>query len=97
MKISKDIRYTLSTYRTFLKKESSETKKMLSVFRDLLHKEIGGDKTPTEEEVKEAILKLKDVGKLAALMPLVLLPGSILTIPILIKLGKKYNIDILPK
>ncbi|MEA3289309.1 MAG: hypothetical protein U9Q04_03920 [Campylobacterota bacterium] len=79
-----------------MKKESHETKKMIIVFKDLLHKELGGDKNPTEEEIKKAILKLKNVGKIAALMPLVVLPGSVLTIPLLVKLGKRYNIEILP-
>ena len=87
---------TLSTYRKFIKRESNQTKEMLITFKDLLHKQLGGKKHPTEEEVKEAIKQLKDVGKIAGLLPLVLLPGSVLTIPILIKLGKRYNIDILP-
>jgi hypothetical protein len=87
---------TLSIYRKFLKRETTQTKEMLLIFKDLLHKQLGANKNPTEDEIKEAIKQLKDIGKIAGLIPLVLLPGSILTIPILVKLGKKYNIDILP-
>jgi len=87
---------TLSIYRKFIKRESCQTKEMIIVFKDLLHNQLGGKVSPSENDVKEAIKQLKDVGKIAGLLPLVLLPGSILTIPILIKLGKRYNIDILP-
>jgi len=87
---------TLSIYRKFIKKESSQTKEMIIVFKDLLHKQLGGNSNPSEEDIKEAVKQLKDVGKIAGLLPLVLLPGSILTIPILVKLGKRYNINILP-
>ena len=97
MNIKKEVITTLSNYRKFIKKESTQTKEMLVVFRDLLHKQLGGNKTPTEEDIIEAIDQLKDVGKIAALLPLILLPGSILTIPILVKLGKRYNINIMPK
>ena len=87
---------TLSIYRKFIKKESSQTKEMIIVFKDLLHKQLGGNSNPSEEDIKEAVKQLKDVAKIAGLLPLVLLPGSILTIPILVKLGKRYNINILP-
>ena len=80
----------------FIKKETIQTKDMVVTFKDLLHKQLGGNTDPSEEEVQDAIRQLKDVGKMTALLPLVAMPGSILTIPILIKLGKKYNIDILP-
>ena len=95
-KISSDVKITLIQYREFIKKESTQTQEMIIVFRDLLHKQLGGNKNPTEKEIRDAISQLKDVGKITALMPLVLLPGSILTIPLLVKLGKRYNIDILP-
>jgi len=96
MAIDQDIKDTLIKYRAFISRESSQTKDMLVVFSDLLQKQLGGNQNPTEEDIKEAVKQLKDVGKITALIPLVLLPGSVLTIPILVKLGKKYNIDILP-
>ncbi len=79
-----------------IKQESDLTKDMVITFKDLLHKQLGGNKNPTEEEIAEALDHLKDIGKITALLPLVALPGSVITIPLLVKLGKKYNIDILP-
>jgi len=42
-------------------------------------------------------MQLKDVGKITILLRLIVLSGSILTILLLVKIGKYYNIDILPK
>jgi len=92
----KKSRILLSRYATFIKKESTQTRDMVITFKHMLEKQLGGNKNPTPEEVKEALNQLKDVGKMTALLPLVALPGSVLTIPILVKIGKKYNIDILP-
>ncbi len=93
----KKLREELSKYLVIVKKESYHTRAMVITFKKLLHKQLGGKSNPTEEEVKEAIMQLKDVGKITALLPLIALPGSILTIPVLVKIGKYYNIDILPK
>lgn len=96
MKVTEDVKTALKSYRTIIARESTQTKQMLIVFKDMLHKELGGNTNPTEEEIKQAFKQLKGVGKIAALTPLLILPGSVLTIPILVKLGKRYNIDILP-
>lgn len=80
----------------FIKRESSETKEMVLVFKKLLHEKLGGNTNPTDEEIEEALKQLKDIGKMTALLPVVALPGSFITIPLLIKIGKKYNIDIFP-
>ena len=97
MNIRDEVITTLSNYRKFIQKESQQTKEMIVVFSDLLHKQLGGNKNPTEEDIKEAIEQLKDVGKIATLLPLLILPGTILIIPILIKLGERYNVNIMPK
>jgi len=93
----KKIKELLNNYLVFIKRESKQTRDMVLTFKELLHKQLGGKTNPTQQEIQEAIEQLKDLGKITALLPIVLLPGSVLTIPILIKLGKKYNIDILPK
>ncbi len=90
------IKDTLSKYRIFIRKETTQTKDMLITFRDLLHTQLGGNTNPSHEDIDDAIKQLKDVGKMAALLPLVAMPGSVLTIPILVKLGQRYNINILP-
>lgn len=95
--MNRNIKETLSSYRIFIQKETIHTKDMMITFKDLLHKQLGGNIDPSKEDIDEAISQLKDVAKMTALLPLVAMPGSILTIPILIKLGKRYNIDILPK
>lgn len=94
--MNNDIKEILQKYRSFLKQEGDHTKEMLITFRNLLHKQLGGNTNPTEQDIQEALMQLKNVGKMTALIPLIALPGSVLTIPILIKLGKRYNIDILP-
>ena len=78
------------------KRESIETKDMVYTYTKLLHKQIGGTNHPTEEEIQEAHKQLKDVGKIAALAPIVVLPGSFITIPLVIKIADKLGIDILP-
>ncbi|MEA2051060.1 MAG: hypothetical protein U9O56_10085 [Campylobacterota bacterium] len=97
MELKEDILNSIEKSKEFLQRESTQTKDMLLVFRDLLHKQLGGNKNPTDEEIEEAINQLKDVGKITALMPFLFLPESVLTIPLLVKLGKRYDIDILPK
>ena len=94
--MKKKIKTIFSNYSIFIKKETVQTKDMVITFRDLFHKQLGGNKNPTKQEIDDAIDQLKDVGKMTALLPLVAMPGSILTIPILVKLGRKYDIDILP-
>lgn len=94
--IMKKLRLVASKYFTFVKRESHQTKEMVITFKHLLHKQLGGKHDPSEKEIQEALEQLKDLGKITALLPLVALPGSVLTIPLLVKIGKKYNIDILP-
>lgn len=91
------IREELSKYFIIVKKESDHTRAMVVTFKKMLHKQLGGKSHPTQEEVQKAILQLKDVGKITALLPLIALPGSVLTIPVLVKIGRYYDIDILPK
>jgi ubiquitin C-terminal hydrolase len=97
MKKIQDFKNAITFYKEFAKVEASQTKEMLIVFRDLLHKELGGNKNPTQEEIQNALEQLKDVGKISVLIPLALLPASIITIPLLVKIGKRYGVDILPK
>lgn len=92
----KNLRTTMKHYRAFLKKESDQTRHMLVTFKEVLEKQMGGNKNPSQEDIDIAFEQLKDIGKITALLPLVALPGSVITIPLLIKLGKRYNIDILP-
>ncbi len=87
---------TFNSFKRFIRRESIQTKHMLITFKRLLHKQMGGKSQPTQEDIKEAIKQLKDVGRITILTPLLFLPGSVVTIPFLVKLGKRYGIDILP-
>lgn len=97
MKKIDELKKSYSFYKQFLKNEKDETKHMLLVFKDLLHKELGGNKNPTQDDIRKAVEQLKDVGKISVLLPLALLPASVITIPLLVKIGKRYGVDILPK
>ncbi len=81
----------------FVKRETKQTKEMVITFKQLLNHKIGDKEKPTKEDIEEALKQLQDLGKIALLLPVIALPGSIITIPLLIKLGRKYNIDILPR
>lgn len=88
-----NITYTLlKTTMVSLKEEGSESKEALKL---LLKKYKNKDKL-TEEETRFIIQQAKDIGKLSLLIPLVVLPGSPITIPILYKVSKKLNIDLTP-
>ena len=80
----------------FVKRETRQTKEMVLTFKQLLAHKLGDNEQPTKEEIEEALKQLQDLGKMSLLLPVIALPGSIITIPLLIKIAKKYNIDILP-
>jgi len=92
----KKIKKSLYIYKKIIRRETIQTKKMLITFKIILEKQMGGKSEPSKEDIKEAIKQLKDVGKITILTPLLFLPGSVVTIPLLVKIGKRYGIDILP-
>jgi hypothetical protein len=83
--------------KIFVRKETFETKEMTIVFKQVIKYKISKKHLPpSKEEIDKALKQLSDIGKISILTPLVLLPGSVITIPILVKVLKKYNINILP-
>jgi len=75
--------------------EASETKDMAhSFFRMLEHKLDLHDRTepPSEEEVKEAIEQLKDVGRFSVFTTAVILPGGAVSLIGLEMLARKFGI-----
>jgi len=75
-----------------LKEEGVETIEALSIIKtSILKKE-----KINEKDIMKIIEQSKDVVKLTLLIPLAILPGSPITIPILYKIANKYNIDITP-
>lgn len=79
-----------------LKQERSETQDMMRTFFTLLTQKLPSGRQPEPEEVKAAIEQLKDVNRMAGLLVLASMPGSVVTLPILCKLANKYGIEIMP-
>lgn len=81
-----------------LKYERDETKKMIKTFFLQLKKKVGDDVDIEPEEIKQAAEQLLQVGKLAAIAPIFIMPGGGTTTAILYTLGKKFfDVSILPK
>ena len=79
-----------------LKQERSETREMMKTFLILLTQKLPSGRQPEPEEIKAAIEQLKDVNRMAGLLVLASMPGSIVTLPVLCKLANKYGIEIMP-
>ena len=75
-----------------LEVESKETTQML----DIYYKYVSGEKL-NKDELSKANDQLKDVLKGIGALGVFALPGGILAIAFLVKIGKMFNIDILPK
>lgn len=76
-------------------KEAEETEKMALSFFKLLEAKLdlsGRKEPPTEEEVKEAIEQLKDVGRFSFFTTMVILPGGVVSLLGLELLARKFGI-----
>ncbi len=76
--------------------EARETREMAHAFYSLLeHKLNLHDRTepPTEDEVKEAIEQLKDVGRFSVFTTAVILPGGAISLLGLEMLARKFGIN----
>jgi len=79
-----------------LNEERVETKEMMSTFSSLLTQHLPNGRQPTNKELKGAIEQLKDVHRMAALLIISIVPGSVITLPAIYALGKKFGVEILP-
>jgi hypothetical protein len=78
--------------------ERKETSHMIRTFLMMLKDKLKHTENVTDEDVQAAVYQLRQVGKLAAIAPLFLMPGGGTTTAVLYMLGKKFfNISILPK
>ena len=83
---------SLNKLKNILASESQETTEMLEIYR----KYAAGEEVdkPTMDKANSQFTDLiKNVG----LIGVFALPGGLVAIPLLVKLGKKLGIDILPK
>ena len=82
----------LNKFKNILDIESKETSEMLEVYR----KYMAGEKIDAQS-VTKANNQFADLIKNAGLLGVFALPGGLVAIAFLVKLGKKFGIDILPK
>jgi len=76
--------------------EATETKEMARNFYRLLDNKLnlsGRSDPPTEEEVRQALEQLKDVGRLSVFTTAVILPGGAVSLLGLEILARKYGIN----
>jgi hypothetical protein len=79
-----------------LKQEKEETRAMMKTFFSVLTQKLPQGHKPEPEEIEAALEQLKDVHKMAGLFVLAITPGSVVTLPALCALGKRFGIDVLP-
>lgn len=86
----KGLEESLQKLKVGLSKESEQTQEMLEIYK----KQLKGE--ASREEIQEANQQFRDVLKGLGLGFLLVLPFSPLTLPLVIKLGEKIGIDVLP-
>jgi len=84
------LRNALINFKYALANESEQTKEMLWIY---VKKSQG---KATKEEMKFANRQFLDVCKSAGLSVFLFLPFSPITLPLIIKLGEKLGVDVLP-
>ena len=82
----------LETIKEILNTESRETSEMLEIYR----KYMAGEELD-KDAINKANSQFTDLIKNAGLLGVFALPGGLVAIAFLVKLGKKFGIDILPK
>lgn len=83
-------RFSMIRLKTALAQETDETRQMLVIYQRSLQRKA------TEEELRFANHQLVDVLRATGLGVFAVLPFAPITIPILIKLGRKIGIEVLP-
>ena len=94
-KVSKNkekIKNSLIEIRDILGNESAETRKMLSIYR-----RYASGESIDKQSMEKANEQFSDLIKSIGLVGIFALPGGVLAIAFLVKLGKVFDVDILPK
>lgn len=81
----------LHKLQTALKLEAAAVQDMLEIY----YRYINGE--ATQEEMEQANADFRNFLKTLGLGALIIIPGSFITIPIIVKMAKSLGIDILPK
>lgn len=80
----------LKKLKSSLAQETDETIEMIEIYRKF------GKNMATQEEMAWANSQFRDVVKSLGLGVILVLPFSPITLPLLVRLGKKLGVDILP-
>jgi hypothetical protein len=89
-KIKQIARQKLEKIKAALAQETEQTKEMLGTYQRYAQGQA------TEPEMERANTQFKDLLKTLGLGVLAVLPLSPITIPAIVKIGKKYGIEVLP-
>lgn len=87
----RNIRKALVSLKNMLEQESESTKEMLKTYYSYTQGKI------KEEDLEQANKQLKELIRDLGFGFLTILPFAPITIPILVKLARKYEIDIVPE
>jgi len=79
-----------------LNQEREETQVMVKTFFRVLTHRLPKGRKPEDVEIQAAVEQLKDVHRMAGLLVFATLPGSVLTLPAIYALGKRFDIEFLP-
>ena len=86
------IKQSLIDLKKVLETESKESSQML----DIYYKYIAGEKIK-DDDLEKANDQLRDILKGLGALGIFALPGGVLAIAFLVKVGKYFGVDILPK
>ena len=88
--LNKELEGTFKKIKLGLEQESRETKEMIRIYIKYTRGE------SNQEEMKKANAQFRDFLKTIGLGVLAALPFAVVTIPLMVKWGKKIGIDIIP-
>tara|TARA_B100001059_G_scaffold234413_1_gene276942 strand:+ start:1553 stop:1885 length:333 start_codon:yes stop_codon:yes gene_type:complete len=89
---NKNIKSALSKIQEILSNETKESNEMLKVYQ----KYILNNEEITKEELEHANKQFSDLLKSIGLAGVFALPGGLLAIAFLVKVGQKLGVDIIP-
>lgn len=84
------IRFSMIRLKTALSQEKAETRQMLRIYQNYLSGEA------SKAELAEANNQLADVLRATGLGIFAILPFAPITIPLIVKLGRKLGIEVMP-
>ena len=88
-----NIRASLAKIKTILADETRESNEMLKIYQ----KYVTNNENITKEELDQANKQFSDLLKGLGLAGVIALPGGLLAIAFIVKLGEKLGVDIIPE